>query len=415
MSSIYQRKNGIWYVQYLVNGRVTQKSLKTKDKRVAAQIQKTMDAQLTLGQLDLVKGKVPVKATFEKLLAIRAPSLRPSSFTRYKGLAANIIEFLSSISRAYMNDLTDTDVARFVTARREKGASNKTIFEELLILKYAVNMLVEHNHLLRSPVKRWPTIKVTAKKPNTIGGYSPDEVRRILAHFAGQPIHDYLMGLAYTGCRRSELWAITRGDVNIELRILRISSMKTGTSPTNQFRHIEIHEALLPIIQRRVEGLRQDQEVFPKQGKGLWLLRAVRKACRDLGIQYRRLHGLRHTFISTLLNVGAPLRIVMEMAGHSDFETTLRYSHVSQNDMRGKINQLNFEAAPPTPGMPHQPQTADPPPSTAPVTHPPPKMAAEPEPILVEGPRKQLPSVPEATQKRRPGRPKGSGKAIEKK
>ncbi|MBF0502380.1 MAG: site-specific integrase [Candidatus Riflebacteria bacterium] len=341
MSSIYQR-NDTWYIQYLSNGKLIQKSLKTKDKRSAALQQKQLDAQITLGQINITKGKIPVKATFAKLLEIRRPSLRPSSFTRYKGLAANLVAFLESISREYMNDLTDTDIARYVTFRREKGASNKTIFEELLIMKYAVKMLIEHDHLIKSPVKRWPTVKVTSKKPESIGGYAQDEIRKILAHFAGNPIYDYFMGLIYTGCRRSELWAITIADIDFHNGAIRISSMKTGTNPTNQFRHIEIHRDLLPILRRRAEGKRQSDAIFPIQGKGLWLLRALRKACKDLGIQYRRLHGLRHTFISTLLNVGTPLRAVMEMAGHSDFETTLRYSHISQNDMRGKINQLDF-------------------------------------------------------------------------
>jgi len=47
-----------------------------------------------------------------------------------------------------------------------------------------------------------------------------------------------------------------------------------------------------------------------------------------------------HAFISILLNAGAPLRAVMAMAGHANFSTTLRDSHISQNELRRKINAL---------------------------------------------------------------------------
>lgn len=342
MSSIYQR-NGVWYIQYLTNGQLTQKSLKTKDPRMAKQLQKQLDAQYTLGTLNLVKGKVPLKMAFNKLLEIKRPTLRPSSFKRYQGITANLMSFLSGISREYANDLTDTDVARYITTRREEKASDKTIHEELVILKSAVKMLIEYGHLASSPVKRWPTVKQTAKKPDTIGGYTPEEICNILGYFAQSPNLDYYLGLLYTGCRRSELWSISKADINFATNTIRISSIKTGTNPGNQFRYLEIHPVLLPILHRRTQGKNNDDAVFPIQGKGLWLLRALRKACRVLGIQYRRLHGLRHAFISTLLNSGVPLRAVMAMAGHADFQTTLRYSHISQNEMRGKICQLNYE------------------------------------------------------------------------
>ena len=60
-------------------------------------------------------------------------------------------------------------------------------------------------------------------------------------------------------------------------------------------------------------------------------------SCRSL-----RKNGFRHTFISQLQSNGVNLRAVMAMVGHNNFNTTLRYSHVSNHDLKGKINALSF-------------------------------------------------------------------------
>jgi site-specific recombinase XerD len=53
------------------------------------------------------------------------------------------------------------------------------------------------------------------------------------------------------------------------------------------------------------------------------------RLCRKAGIQELGWHALRHTFCSHLAMKGAPARTIMELAGHADLATTLRYMHLS--------------------------------------------------------------------------------------
>lgn len=41
-----------------------------------------------------------------------------------------------------------------------------------------------------------------------------------------------------------------------------------------------------------------------------------------------------------LINAGNPLRLVPAMVGHTDPETTMRYSHIRTEDLKGKIREL---------------------------------------------------------------------------
>jgi integrase len=74
--------------------------------------------------------------------------------------------------------------------------------------------------------------------------------------------------------------------------------------------------------------------------------RVKNKACDDAGIERFRLHDLRHSFVSLLVNSGADIYLVASYVGHSDVEQTLNtYSHLYTNRLDGIISKLdNFTA-----------------------------------------------------------------------
>lgn len=60
-------------------------------------------------------------------------------------------------------------------------------------------------------------------------------------------------------------------------------------------------------------------------------------------------HWLRHSYVTYLLDTGAPLKVAQENAGHSDVSTTMLYRHVAQTDrfeatrglsIKGTMNQV---------------------------------------------------------------------------
>jgi integrase len=72
------------------------------------------------------------------------------------------------------------------------------------------------------------------------------------------------------------------------------------------------------------------------------LNRALEPACRRAGVPPYTPHALRHDFAGLLLESGVPDRVVMEMMGHAEYETTANlYQHVSAELQRHAAVQLD--------------------------------------------------------------------------
>lgn len=53
-------------------------------------------------------------------------------------------------------------------------------------------------------------------------------------------------------------------------------------------------------------------------------------------------HWLRHSYVTYLLESGAPLKVAQENAGHSDVGTTMHYRHVAQTDRHAATRNLSL-------------------------------------------------------------------------
>lgn len=53
-------------------------------------------------------------------------------------------------------------------------------------------------------------------------------------------------------------------------------------------------------------------------------------------------HWLRHSYVTYLLESGAPLKVAQENAGHSDIGTTMHYCHVTQTDRHAATKALSL-------------------------------------------------------------------------
>ncbi|MCP4571815.1 MAG: site-specific integrase [bacterium] len=168
---------------------------------------------------------------------------------------------------------------------------------------------------------------------------TPEEMPHFMACLDQYPctdFRDYVLVSLYTGARQANVIAMRWEDLSLEELVWTIPETKNGESLT-----VDLVEETRPLLARR--RLRQDPDeewVFPDDTKPTghmvrpWF--HWRKFLKAAGIENLRMHDLRHTHASWLIETGADISDVQAALGHKKIETSLRYAHRKRGRTRAK-------------------------------------------------------------------------------
>ncbi|MFM7633100.1 MAG: site-specific integrase, partial [Betaproteobacteria bacterium] len=142
--------------------------------------------------------------------------------------------------------------------------------------------------------------------------------------------------LILTGARKREVLDATWADIDFEQRLWRIPKTKSG-----KIRYIPLSaEALRVLNELLLKAVPGRQHIFanPATGKPFISIFYSWDACRKrAGLPEFRIHDLRHSFASFLVNAGRSLYEVQQLLGHADIRTTSRYAHLSRDTLREAV------------------------------------------------------------------------------
>jgi integrase/recombinase XerC len=144
-----------------------------------------------------------------------------------------------------------------------------------------------------------------------------------------------------TGIRVSELVGLNRGDLELNLGIIKVLGkgrkervVPIGKKAIAALTHYLNLKDTAPGTDDPQEGRTQPAAVFLNKSGGRLTARSVArfidKYVQHCGLQ-RSIspHSLRHSFATHLLNAGADLRAIQELLGHENLSTTQRYTHLN--------------------------------------------------------------------------------------
>ena len=133
--------------------------------------------------------------------------------------------------------------------------------------------------------------------------------------------------LLLTGGRKNEILKARWENVRPDQRLLTVPLSKSGRP-----RHILLSEEAIKVL-RALPRSPGNPWLFPGHAPGKPLSDLYNfwnKLRRELGLADVRIHDLRHTFASFLVNAGHSLYEAQKMLGHGDPRTTMRYAHLGQ-------------------------------------------------------------------------------------
>jgi integrase len=82
-----------------------------------------------------------------------------------------------------------------------------------------------------------------------------------------------------------------------------------------------------------------DEPVFAYTYWGL--MSRLRTQAAKVGLGARAIHGARHHAATTLLRTTGNLKLTQRMLGHASIQSTMRYAHATESDLRDALNTLH--------------------------------------------------------------------------
>lgn len=149
--------------------------------------------------------------------------------------------------------------------------------------------------------------------------------------------------LLNTGLRSEELCNLTWDDIDLKSGLIKIQE-KEGWSPKSYSREFFLNRASLDLLKnlRKRKGL-----VFSNQAENKLknddLRRALLRVSKFCGFEgFTRVHDLRHTFNSLMQMNGVDAATMGKILGHKDIETTMIYTHQTQEHLKKSIEKVGI-------------------------------------------------------------------------
>lgn len=151
--------------------------------------------------------------------------------------------------------------------------------------------------------------------------------------------------LFWTGARRGEIMALQKSDFKDGWINIHASQKhhKNGLKPTKTkaTRVVQLDDKLIEDIQPLLNG---NGYLFGgNHGLSITQIQMqFKKAIKASGVKNIRLHDLRHSHATILINNGVNIVAVSKRLGHSDIETTLKtYTHLLSDTNKELIDKIN--------------------------------------------------------------------------
>ena len=315
----------------------------------------------------MIMRKIKYKKYIYKWLQDKKNYIKESTYSNYSNIIFNyIIPFLGNY---YIDSLNNYIIQNYILflfekgGKDNKGLSLKTIKDILMIIKSSIKKsFYEYNIKPFSLKFNYPKID-NIKKMNIL---SKEEQNKIVKYILNN-INNKNVGILLSlilGIRIGELCALKWGDFDLNNEIISInktiqriyikdidkketkiiiSSPKTLSSN----REIPITKDIIYILNK----IKTNNNDYFLSGNNKYIEpRSYRNyfnnLLKKLNIKHYKFHSLRHTFATNCISYGFDYKIVSELLGHSNINTTLNiYVHPKMSQKKECINNLykNFK------------------------------------------------------------------------
>jgi integrase len=241
------------------------------------------------------------------------------------------------LGRRHINAITTADVLAFQHKLKAKGYAPGTCNRILVLLRYLFNLAGkwEVDGADTNPARKVDLFKLNNERQIFL---DREQIAALFVALATSENHDLpsiVKFLLLTGARKQEALKAEWREFDLANRSWVIPLSKSGTA-----RKVAISDALVDLLET-LPSRGTSPYLFPNPATGkpyvaIWY--AWDSARKRAGLAHVRIHDLRHSFASFLVNSGRGLYEVQRLLGHAHIKTTQRYAHLSDQTLISAAN-----------------------------------------------------------------------------
>jgi integrase len=242
---------------------------------------------------------------------------------------------LPRFGKRYMDEITRQDIVKMHADRKTSGAAPGSANRLLIMMRYIFNLTLkwEVPGIKANPCKDIPLMEENNKMERYLSLDEAERLYKAVCKSENTMLKYIVPMLILTGARKREVLDAKWEDFDLGRRAWRIPISKSGKA-----RHVPLSDGALNVLAsmpRKVEWAFAN----PETGKPyVSIFYAWNTARKNAGLSNVRMHDLRHSFASLLINSGRTLYEVQHILGHTQVKTTQRYAHLSQDTLLAAAN-----------------------------------------------------------------------------
>ena len=335
---------GTWYCKFYYTNWQGEKKLKLK--RGFKLQREAKDWERLFLEQYAKNPDITFETLYNKYLKFKENRIRASTLeSQCNAIELHILPYFKN---KMLSEIAPADIVEWQNELLRKGFSASHTRQINAYLKMIFKYAVDYLGLPQSPVKS----QICRPERGNIDFWTPEEYK-VFSTYIKDNIELYTAFeiLFYTGMRKGELLALTLNDIDFRQKTIDISKTLAYVNGTyvNQppktqksRRTIDVPQFLLTEIRDYIARLyRPDPEHRLFNRSRVWLGQAITHICERIDLKPIRVHDLRHSHASLLINLGANPLMIAERLGHEDVKVTMNtYSHLFKSHQKEIIEKL---------------------------------------------------------------------------
>lgn len=347
MPSYYDESKKSWYCKFYYTDYTGAKKQKLKRgfklQREAKEWERTFLEKMQ-GTPDMT-----FQALYDLYIDDMSHRLRENSIEGKKNVFKNRI--LPYFHDKAVNTITPADIRAWQNEQISKGYSDAYLDRMQNMLTTIMNYAVKYYNLPSNPCDKAGHM---GKRTRSQKFWTVDEFNKIIVNVTDPAANTALMVLFYSGMRFGELLALTLQDfdfnsntVNINKSLqhrAKLGDLVTPPKTDNGIRCISMPPAIMKLVKgytERIYGISGNDRVFTFT-KSL-ISGNMKRGAAASGVPVIRIHDLRHSHVSLLIEMGFSPHLIAERIGDTVQMVNNTYGHLyptKHKEVADKLNDL---------------------------------------------------------------------------